>query len=150
MPNGQQHATGRTEALSADARKFVGSWWLVAITSNGKINPQRGARPTGMITYDASGWMAAQIQPDRPPVGMAGEVPTPEEALAALAGYTAYFGTWSVDDVAKIVTHHRKGSVSPGWRANPDFRRAYVFDGPNRVLLHPVGNRNELIWERLG
>ena len=135
--------------LGDDAKKFLGSWRLVAITSAGRVNPQRGAKPTGMITYHESGWMAAQIQPDRLPVEMAGATPTPAEALAALTGYTAYFGTWSVDEATKIVTHCRQGSVSPGWRGNPVFRRAYVFDGPDRVLLHPVGNQNELVWERL-
>ncbi|MGE3645162.1 MAG: lipocalin-like domain-containing protein [Beijerinckiaceae bacterium] len=136
--------------LGTDARKFIGTWRLIAITSDGKINPQRGASPTGLITYHESGWMAAQIQPDRAPVAMAGAAPTPGEALAALHGYTAYFGTWSIDEAAKIVTHHRTGSVTPGWEARPDFRRAYVFEGDDRVLLHPIGNRNELVWERLG
>lgn len=133
----------------ADAKAFIGCWRLVAITSDGKVNPQRGAHPTGMITYHASGWMSAQIQPDRAPLVMAGDAPSGEEALAALHGYTAYFGTYTVDDVARIVTHHRKGCVTPGWQQRPDFRRAYVFEGPDRVLLHPVGNKNELIWERL-
>jgi hypothetical protein len=132
-----------------DAAKFVGTWKLVSITAGGKITQWRGASPTGLITYHESGWMAAQIQPDRPPVSVAGSQPTGEEALQALYGYTAYFGTYSVDEAAKIVTHHRKGSVSPGWQDRPDFRRAYVFDGNDRVILHPVGNRNELIWERL-
>jgi hypothetical protein len=102
-----------------------------------------------MIVYHESGWMAAQIQPDRPRADLAGAVPTPEEALAALDGYTAYFGAYTVDEVRKVVIHHRKGSVTPGWRAKPDFERAYEFVGDDRVILRPVGNRNELLWERL-
>ena len=134
---------------STDAIQFIGSWRLIAITTGGKTNQWRGAHPTGMITYHESGWMAAQIQPDRPPVQMVGTEPTADEALQALYGYTAYFGTFTVDDTTKIVTHHRAGSVSPGWDKRPVFQRAYVFEGANRVLLHPVGNTNELIWERL-
>ncbi len=132
-----------------DANKFIGSWKLVAITSDGKITAWRGAKPTGLITYHESGWMAAQIQPDRAPVGMAGASPTGDEALRALYGYTAYFGTFSVDETAKVITHHRKGCISPGWQAHPNFQRAYVFEGDDRVLLRPLGNKNELIWERL-
>ena len=135
--------------MNEDAKKFIGCWRLVSVTSDGKIRHDRGAKPTGLITYHESGWMAAQIQPDRPPVAMAGETPTPEEAKAALYGYTAYFGTYTVDADKKIVTHHRKGNVSPGWEKNPDFQRAYVFDGPDRVRLYPIGNKNELVWERL-
>jgi hypothetical protein len=134
---------------STDAKKFIGSWRLIAITDDGKTTAWRGTNPTGMITYHESGWMAAQIQPDRPLVQMAGAEPAAEEALQALYGYTAYFGTFTVDDNAKIITHHRTGSVSPGWDKRPSFQRAYVFAGENRVLLHPVDNKNELIWERL-
>ena len=142
-------ASAQAVAMNEDLKKFIGSWRLVATTADGKIRPERGVNPTGIITYHESGWMAAQIQPDRPPIGMAGAVPSGEEAKAALYGYTAYFGTFTVDAQAKIVTHHRKGNVTPGWEKTADIRRAYVFDGPDRVILYPVGNKNELIWERL-
>jgi hypothetical protein len=147
--NQQRQITAGQGAFGEDAKKLVGSWRLVETTSDGKIRPERGATPLGIITYDASGWMAAQIQPDRKPVGMAGKEPTGEEAKAAIFGYTAYFGTFSVDEVKKVVTHHRIGSVSPGWETRADIHRAYSFDGPDRVILRPVDNKNELIWERL-
>ena len=143
------HVSSQSSPSGEDTKKFIGSWRLVETTSDGKIRPERGSKPTGMITYHESGWMAAQIQPDRPRVNMAGPEPTGEEAKAALIGYSAYFGTFTVDEVKKIVTHHRKGSVSPGWDTRPEFQRAYVFEGPDRVILRPVGNKNELIWERL-
>ncbi len=133
----------------SDAKRFIGSWRLVETTRDGKIRPERGANPTGMITYHESGWMSAQIQPDREPVQLSGDGPTAEEALAAIDGYTAYFGTYAVDEARKVVTHHRKASVTPGWRNKPDFERAYEFVGSDRVVLRPVGNKNELVWERL-
>lgn len=142
-------AFAQSSTTDADARKFVGSWRLVATTSDGKIRPERGEKPTGIITYLENGWMAAQIQPDRTPIGMVGASPSGEEAKAALYGYTAYFGTYTIDAKAKIVTHHRKGNVTPGWEKNADIQRAYVFDGPDRVILYPIGNKNELIWERM-
>ena len=147
-----RHETDADRAKTSaghDAKRFVGSWRLVETTRDGKIRPERGAHPTGMIVYHESGWMAAQIQPDRPPLALAGETPSPEEAKAALDGYTAYFGTYTVDEIRKVVIHHRKGSVTPGWRTSPDFERAYEFVGEDRVILRPVGNRNELLWERL-
>lgn len=144
-----QNATAQSAPAGADAKKFIGSWRLVETTSDGKFRPERGANPIGMITYHESGWMSAQIQPDRPPVGMAGAEPTGEEARAALFGYTAYMGTYTVDETRKIVIHHRKASISPGWEKRPDFERAYEFVGADRVILRPVGNKNELVWERL-
>lgn len=141
--------SNKPRKLGEDARKFIGSWSLVAITDNGKTTQWRGANPSGIITYHESGWMAAQIQPDHPLVQMAGSEPSGEEAQQALYGYTAYFGTFTVNEATKIVTHHRKGSVTPGWHTRPVFERAYVFEGDDRVLLHPVGTKNELIWQRL-
>lgn len=38
--------------------------------------------------------MAVQVMPDRPRAKFAAAEPTPEEAKAALTGYSAYFGTW--------------------------------------------------------
>jgi hypothetical protein len=62
--------------VNTDFNRFLGMWRLVGITADGRIREDRGARPTGLIVYDASGWMAAQIQPDRPPAAMAGDAPT--------------------------------------------------------------------------
>ncbi|MBX9758233.1 MAG: lipocalin-like domain-containing protein [Beijerinckiaceae bacterium] len=147
--NAQSQSAQSLGAKAGDAAKFIGTWRLVETTNDGKPRPERGANPLGMITYHESGWMSAQIQPDRPVVGMAGAEPTGEEAKAALFGYTAYFGTYTVDETRKVVTHHRKASVSPGWEKRPDFERAYEFAGQDRVILRPVGNKNELVWERL-
>ncbi len=97
-----------------------------------------------MIYYDRSGAMAAQIAPDRH-VPMAGAEPTAEEARAALAGYIAYFGTYTIDEEARTVTHHRQGSVQPGDLS--DYVRTYEFVG-DRLILRPVGSRQEVIWER--
>ena len=74
--------------------------------------------------------------------------PTPEEANAALIGYTAYFGTYTIDVQAGTVTHYRKGNINPG--AITDVVRRYEFVGDNRVILNPVENpANKLAWERV-
>ena len=49
----------------------------------------------------------------------AGAKPTPEEALDALDDYIAYFGTYSIDEHARTVTHHRLGSVQPSDMRRP-------------------------------
>jgi len=138
--------------LGEDATRLLGGWQLVSALTNGKVNPERGAKPTGLIFYDASGWMSVNIQGDHPPVELAGEAPTADESHAALRTYWAYFGTYSVDEHAKTVTHHRTGSVNPGWHQHRDFVRSYEFVGTDRVVLRPQSparNGNELVWERL-
>ena len=69
------------------AGRFIGTWRLVSVQTNGKPNPNRGVRPTGLIIYDAAGHMAVQIAPERtrpswPPTA----VPTPDQAKEAATG----------------------------------------------------------------
>jgi hypothetical protein len=136
----------RSQTMQSEvAQRFVGTWRYVGTTIDGKPRPNRGANPKGYIFYAANGEMAAQIAPDRVNP-MAGATPTPDEAKAALADYVAYFGTWSLDERAGTVTHHRQASVQPGPLA--DYVRNYEFKG-DRLILRPVGTTQEVVWERI-
>jgi len=132
-------------AQGSGAKQLVGTWRLVDI-NEGK-DPARGPRPTGLIYYDAHGNMAAQIMPDRPRAKYAAAQPTPDEAKDAITGYTAYFGTYTVDEKARTVTHHRKGNLVPG--AIADLVRRYEFITPDRIVLRPMETQNFLTWERV-
>src|SRR5262245_40366813 len=122
-------ATGETGAgqakSQAELRKsFIGTWRLVSI-EGGSGQTTRGNKPTGLIIYDAQGNMAAQIMPDRARPKWTG-TPTPAQALEAIRGYTAYFGTYTIDERAAIVTHHRQGMLDGG---DVDFVRKFEFAG---------------------
>ena len=131
----------------SDHERLVGIWRLVSITTHGKVNPTRGAKPTGYIFYTASGEMGAMIQPDRAPIPKVGKQPSGEEAQAALRGFTAYWGTYTIDEKAKIVTHHRKASVQPGHEEEAP--RAYRFEDGERLVLGGVGSGNANTWVRV-
>jgi hypothetical protein len=88
--------------------------------------------------------MSVQVAPDRQRT-MTGAKPTPDEAQAALADYIAYFGTYTVDEDAGTVTHHRHGSVQPN--DTHDLVRGFKFTG-DRLILNPPGTTYEVIWER--
>ncbi|HYY62960.1 MAG TPA: lipocalin-like domain-containing protein [Burkholderiales bacterium] len=132
-------------ANAQGAKQLVGTWRLVDI--NNGTDPNRGPRPSGLIYYDAHGNMAAQIMPDRPRAKYAATQPTPDEAKAAITGYTAYFGTYTVDEKARTVTHHRKANLNPG--GIDTVVRRYEFVTPDRIILRPVENQNQLTWERV-
>ena len=136
------------QAEGQAARRFVGTWRLVTLESDSANRLNRGAQPTGMIYYDATGHMAAQIQPDRRrPSWSRTQVLTPELAMDALSGYVAYFGTYTVDERARTVTHHREGALNFD---TIDYVRSFEFDGKDRLILRPVdlpGTR--LVWERI-
>ena len=108
---------------SPDAQRLIGTWRLVSFgSSDQEMQRARGTKPIGLLMYDDTGHMAAQITPDRDrrrftgPVSrvFAGARPTAEEALDAITGYTAYFGTYVVDDRTRTVTHRRLGNLNPG------------------------------------
>ncbi len=134
-----------SEQTQSAAQRLVGSWRYVGSTLDGKPFPDRGAAAQGIIIYDMHGHMACHVAPDRD-APRAGKEPTGEEAKAALADHIAYFGTYSVDERARTVTHHRRGSVQPGDKG--DVVRGYEFVG-DRLILRPVGTTREVIWERI-
>ena len=142
-------AGGQSTSQADIATRFIGTWRLVSIEVKGQGDPNRGAHPTGLIYYDAAGNMAAQIMPDRPRPKYTGSQPTPEEAKTALMGYTAYFGTYSIDERSRTVTHHRKGCVNPGL-VGVDAVRRYEFASGGCLILTPVENpTRRLTWERI-
>jgi lipocalin-like protein len=120
---------------AGDTSRFVGTWRLVSATQ------------TGIMIYDSLGNMAAQVMPNRERRKYAGSKPTPAEAKDAITGYLAYFGTYSVDEQARIVTHHRKGNINPG-QVGDDVVRNYVFESNDRLVLTPAGSTNKIVWER--
>ncbi len=128
--------------------RFIGTWRLVSIRVNDSADARnRGPRPTGYIYYDATGHMAVQIQPNRKRASWHGRTPTAEEALDAARGYTAYFGTWRVDERAGTITHHREGALNLDV---VDYVRRYTFEGNDRLILEPVDRPGvTLLWERV-
>jgi hypothetical protein len=126
------------------ANKLLGAWRYVGTRINGG-NWDRGANPKGMIYYGPHGEMAVQIAPNvrRTRVG---PTMTPDEALAAVKDYIAYFGTYSVDEAAGTVTHHRADSLQPG--DNGDLVRRYELNG-DRLVLRPPNSTLDVTWERI-
>jgi hypothetical protein len=126
------------------AKKLLGAWRYVGTRING-ANLDRGADPKGMIYYGPRGEMAVQIAPDVKRT-RAGAVMTPQEAFAAVQDYIAYFGTYTVDEGAGTVTHHRHDSLQPG--DSGDLVRRYELNG-DRLILRAPNSTLEVTWERI-
>jgi hypothetical protein len=150
----------QTRSPTGTASRLIGTWQLVSYESSDTESQRyRGPKPVGLLYYDLTGHMAVQISPDRqrrrftgPQAGIfTGPQPTPDEALDALSGYAAYFGTYTVDEGARTVTHKRVGNINPGGVG--DFVRRYEFLTADRILLVPVERTDlravRLTWERL-
>ena len=110
-----------------------------------------GPSPAGVIIYTADGHMQAQLASTIRPKVRAAEA-TAEQQRELLRTYTAYFGTFTVDESTSTVTHHRDGSEAPGER---DFVRTISVSGNRLVLTTPTtvvdGKKRfaRITWERL-
>ena len=132
------------ESQGDAAKKLVGAWRYIGTTIDGKPKP-RGDNPKGMIYYGPHGEMSVQIAPDVERK-RAGAVTTADEAKLALTDYVAYFGTYTIDESAGTVTHHRHAALQPG-DTSPLVRRCeFVGD---RLTLRPPGSTLEVTWERI-
>ena len=73
----------------------------------------------------------------------------PDAALGqAMRTYSGYFGTFSVDALAGVVTHHVQGAWYPNFAA-VDQPRRYGFDGDLLYLEAEVGgDLVRITWQR--
>ncbi len=150
-------AAEATQTSVSDRAKFIGTYRLITTEVKDAASGEWVRRPNfnsiGFITYADTGHMGVHIMA-RSRKRFASNPPTGEEAQAALRGYTAYFGSFTVDDAGQFVVHHRFGQINPG--GTVDAKRFYDFEG-ERLTLTPApadGSGKEkatvrLVWERL-
>jgi hypothetical protein len=142
-------------------KKIVGTWRLVGYDDPNPSDNRPVRKPTGYIMYDATGHMAVQInrQFDRPKFKSGKQAGgTPEETQAAFANYTAYFGTYTIDEKAGTVTHHLEGSLFPN-AIGSDNVRFYDLEGDRVIYTVPVkkdgkilpksASHRKLTWEKV-
>ena len=100
------------------AAALVGTWELVSRTdrtASGQVRdePTLGSDPIALVYYDRSGRFAAQFM-KRDRSAVVTDAPTgTENNTRARGGYDAYFGTYTVDDTAQMVTQCLLASLSP-------------------------------------
>jgi hypothetical protein len=137
---------------------FIGAWKLVSAQyrrANGEILEMYGDHPIGVLMYAADGNMSVHImRRDRPKFAVADRLGgTPEQILAAFQGYLAYFGTYTVDEEKRAVTHHIVGCLLPNW-VGVDQVRFFEFNDNRLTLRTPplmIGGAEavgHIVWER--
>jgi hypothetical protein len=135
-----------------------GTWRLISRidvdrTGLRRPEPALGEDPVALLIYDRAGHFAAQfMRRDR-----SGDVP---EATAggnnsrAVGGYDAYFGDYSVDDVAGAVTQRLTGALSAEHVGAVLTREMSVAE--DRLVITLQTSQGEvpvtrtLTWERVG
>jgi hypothetical protein len=154
-------ATGYRNAAAEDVRplraQLVGHWTLLSleVVSGEAIQYPLGRDVSGLIMYDEAGNMAVQImQANRPHFSSGDQASgTPAELAAAVTGYIAYFGTYSVDEGARIVTHHLTGSLFPNWVGTEQRRQVALVGDELTLSSQPIVFQGKtrvfrLVWKR--
>ncbi|RVT89371.1 lipocalin-like domain-containing protein [Sphingomonas crocodyli] len=120
-----------------DLERLTGTWPLVACTitfPDGTVHRPYGTAPIGVMIYSPEGWMSCHMA-----FGGDGTVGS---------SYSSYHGPFTIDEAAKVVTHHVAGAFDPAM-TNTDQRRAYAFDGDTLILSAAIEDRAvEVRWTR--
>ncbi len=146
-------------------QQLVGAWRLVGIEysdRNGPIvDPFYQAGSTGIIIYDASGWMSVHIAAphrkawDVPESRLPPAAGAQDAALKAAAfdTYYAYFGRWDFDEAKSVVTHHVESSLIPA-ETGLDYAQKVTLDNGRLIFTGHGGAPGKQttrikIWERV-
>jgi hypothetical protein len=132
----------------------LGVWTLVTLQSigaDGVAFYPLGPDLAGQLVYDVSGRMSAQIvRTDHPRFASDDNTQAlPDEMAAAWRGYIGYFGTFTIDPEAGVVTHHVEGAWFPNLDGT-DVVRTCRLDGDRLVLeAHTDFGQTVIIWKRV-
>lgn len=126
------------------SQDLVGSWRLISSeghSSNGSIVYDQGETPTGRVMFDANGRLSLHLTDPNRNNFASGDFlrPTPDELVEAFTGYFGYFGSYSVDEDAGVVTFHVEGAAYPNY-VGTDQKRFYKIEG-NRLILRTPPER---------
>jgi hypothetical protein len=145
------HAESARQQRSEPAARFVGAWKLLSFQSfdaNGVARP--GAYDVGIIVYDASGRMTAQLMHSS---NKAEQTPANDaDRASAYRRYLGYWGPFTVDESKGVVIHHVEGSSNPSWVGSNQVRHySFAADGQGLTLSVKNGERvtSTLRWERI-
>lgn len=107
--------------LDSTSESLVGMWTLESRqdrTLDGAVHVDTtlGEVPLGLLIYDRSGHVAAQLMKHDRTVASGSSVTVmggTSNNTGNIAGYDAYFGTYTVNPTSKTVTHHLDGALVP-------------------------------------
>lgn len=131
--------------------RFIGAWRLVTFeeeSTDGEVVYPYGENAAGLLTYDSSGRMSVQImRRDRTPLSSADWQSVPaEEIKKAIEGFTAFFGSYEIDEANSTILHRVEGHVLPE-SVGKVLRREFSFSG-DVLTLKPSPTRR-VVWERI-
>lgn len=141
------------------ASQLVGTWRLESrqdqtVAGERRVDPGLGADPIALLAYDAAGNFTAQfMKRDRSTGAVVAAGRASVNNSAAVNGYDAYFGTYTVDEASGSVTQVLEGALSPSDVGKIVKREMRVEEGRLIIRLATTSADGEpitrtLIWLR--
>ena len=159
-------STEATPSHTSVRAQLVGSWRLLSRESrreNGQVETDQGLStlPLGVLIYDQSGHVAAQLSRRDRTVSMfreecavAAETKGTPDTAQTVLGYDAYFGTYTLNEKEGIVTHHLEAAIWPG-DIGKNIDRHFTISGDRLTIKFNTTTREgvkvtrTLVWERM-
>jgi hypothetical protein len=141
--------------LSAEQtyEQLLGAWKLVSweeIGGDGAIDFPLGSGAVGLLIYDRSGHVSAQLARS-PQTNFESEdwrQASSAEMTAAWPSYFGYFGTFSIDAEERTVTHHIEAAWFPNLVGSDQIRH-FRIEPPGLVLdAETAWGRVRIVWKR--
>ena len=163
ISKGKENPT--VSAAGAATADLVGTWKLasrVSRAADGKVltDPALGATPSGVLIYDASGHMAAQLSRQgrtmdifKDECAEISALKTSPNTANTVFGYDAYFGTYTVHEKEGFVTHHVESALWPG-NQGKDINRSFKLEGDTLTITFTTTTQDgqpvtrTLVWHR--
>ena len=123
------------------AAAVLGIWKLksredVDATEQIHINPFLGRDPLGILCFGPSHFAAQFMKRDRSRQADEPQRLQAKNNTAGVNGYDAYFGTYSIDEIAGTLATRLEGSISPANIGSTYVRDVRVVDNELIIQLH--------------
>ncbi len=139
--------------------QFVGTWRFVSSTQRladgtTRPDPQTGLKGIGYLIYTKTGQVCVVVGNSERPRWSTPQAPTDGEVRNAFDGFTAYAGTFQVNQAERSVVHHIEIDRVPN-SVGAERKRFCSITG-NRLTLKaapplPAGVQEwTIVWERVG
>ena len=137
-----QTAPAARGKVTARAR-FVGTWKLLYRDTPSKVGGDAiRTVETGRLTYDERGNITVQVAREG-----RDKLTASSEPQQLLSTYTAYWGTYVIDEAQGTMTHQIDGSLSPNMIGQPSPHLYKFSSDDQRLTLISRGSAST--WERL-
>ena len=141
LVQGQSARAQKIEHVS-DRERLIGAWYLEHINLP-RPDGQPGdlPQPKGMLIYTRDGHMSVQLMYPNSANSLSNEY--------VRNGYEGSFGSYTIDEKARTLTHHVLGSVTGDLLVGKDLPRVYTFIDDDHLVIRSANpdERWSVTWK---